>query len=232
MRVLSTVGLAAIILACAGATQDTQDDENDSDRDTTDTNDSWEVPDVCLLYLECTAAVAPGALDAVASAYGAEGSCWAQGEDFYATCESACATGTQALLDLDPYIEACYAEAPAVTGCPFAEDDWVVTFATDPDSCSWYSDGMQGDATFECDNESDGAFTLVVDVYFPQEFTCTAHGLDFVCIHVQEDPYAVVEVQGTFGEYQWNAEGSFTFEYEDKCTSGGTYTIVVEPLAG
>ena len=77
-----------------------------------------EVPDECLRWVGCVAALTPAEAAAAEAEYGAEGSCWCGTEAEASACYQDCLAGLSAANDSDPTESACHASS-----CSLAELD-------------------------------------------------------------------------------------------------------------
>lgn len=137
MRALAVVFTGAMILACAGG----RDKDENQDSSTGLPEDNVDQASVCADYLNCLAAVDPGALASVQSTYGTDGTCWTD-ETTAEQCAEACKTGLAQMDDEHPEEPKC--------------DDGEVTEASD----------LEGRWLFEATSSDGGcdAFVLEFDI--------------------------------------------------------------------
>lgn len=147
----------------------------------------------CEELLACVAHAVPEEFDAYAWAYGAEGSCWDQGDAFHADCRSAC---DDVLADLrseySDQVEECSTPAAAENDCAgIVEGPWTFSYTEELiDSCDSIDfrqmEGVEVPVDVECLDAESG--TLEFGPY-----ACEIDGDSLSCTAEMEGQVSLLE---------------------------------------
>ncbi len=201
-----TLSLLLALTACPG---------DDTSRTSGDDHPS------CDAYLACVEAAFPDQSGAEEAAYGPDGVCWGQGEDYDLLCEEACETALLAASHAYKDIDACEPGGGWVPedGCPFEEGWWTLDLSDAGGDC--FPDGLLDetlDAELACEDAVAGDFTLLIGSLFADPLPCTTRTYDFDC------PDPSLELSGTFSHTEVSATGVMVIDGTD-CESGATFVL-------
>ena len=209
------LSLLAFGIACAAGKKDPSSDDEETD-----------VPggsDACDAYLDCVNDVDPSSYADAADAYGENGSCWASSGDSDG-CSEACDGARADLAEENPLSDDCGgAGYPDVTGCPFVEGEWLITFDADDNECGFPNPfGARG--LVSCRDESRGTFDWELDDLFTGG-SCASDGLSFECEADYGD--GTMAWTGVFDDWQDAGAGDWLYTFAS-CTSSGTFEASLE----
>lgn len=188
--------------------------DSEPERDTGDGPTEFD-SQVCQDFLDCLAAVDPGALAEQEAEYGLSGACWESGDT--ERCESVCASLHDELYAENPREPAC----GEVSLCPPTDGRWTMYFGETPGGCYYDWETV----VLSCEQEGD---TWIMDINNgnggERLFYCDGVGTSraFTCRSSEYQATA----SGEFAEDYLSAIGSYEMSSGDsRCDGEGGWSL-------